>query len=170
MNKSKWMFQTQHKENFKSKLYKLVFNLYPSYRRTGGRVIFLSQGWKEVHVKLPLNWKTRNYVGTVFGGSIYGALDPIYMLQLMNILGKDFVVWDKSAHVKFIKPINQTVYAKFLITDDLISEIKAKVAQDGKYVLDLKAYFLDKQEKVYAEVSKELYIADKAFYKNRKKK
>jgi len=42
-----------------------------------------------------------------FGGSIYGALDPIYMVQLINILGGKYVVWDKAATIKFIRPIKK---------------------------------------------------------------
>jgi len=84
-----------------------LFNLVPAYRRTGARISFISEDFKEVHLKLRLKWTTRNYVGTVFGGSIYGALDPIYMVQLINILGGKYVVWDKAATIKFIRPIKK---------------------------------------------------------------
>lgn len=30
--------------------------------------------------------------------------DPFFMLMLIHILGKEFVVWDKAAHIDFIKP------------------------------------------------------------------
>jgi hypothetical protein len=43
-------------------------------------VIFrkLPEGWRsEVRVRVPLGWRTRNYVGTIFGGSMYGAVDPL---------------------------------------------------------------------------------------------
>jgi hypothetical protein len=48
-------------------------------------------------VKLPLWWRTRNVVGTIFGGSIYAAVDPFYMLMLIKVLGREYVVWDKAA-------------------------------------------------------------------------
>jgi hypothetical protein len=44
---------------------------------------------------MPLSWRTRNYVGTIFGGSMNSAVDPIYMVILIRRLGKDEVVWDK---------------------------------------------------------------------------
>ena len=73
------IFKTDRKENFNSILNRWYFNFFPAYRRTGARVCFMSADIKEIHVKLRLYWATRNYVGTVFGGSIYGAVDPIYM-------------------------------------------------------------------------------------------
>ena len=123
----KTKLKTQHKQGAKAIIRKTVFNLFPSYRRSGGRVCFISDNWKEVHIKLRYSWKTRNYVGSVFGGSIYDALDPIYMVQLICILGKNYVVWNKDATVKFIKPIKKTVYARFLISEELLQEIRETI-------------------------------------------
>ena len=47
----------------------------------------LADDFREVRVKLPLSLRTRNAVGTIFGGSLYGAVDPIYMIMLMRLLG-----------------------------------------------------------------------------------
>lgn len=161
---SKTPFKTDKKESFKSAIKRISFNFFPAYRRTGGRICFLSDDWKEIHVKLGLNWATKNYVGTVFGGSIYGALDPIYMVQLINTLGKDYVVWDKWASVKFIKPIKKTVFAKFLLPDELLYDISQKVASDNTYILPIDVQFEDEQGIVYAIVSKQIYIANKSYY------
>lgn len=164
---SNTIFKTESKESPKSKLIRTGFNLFPAYRRSGGRICFLSDDWKDVHVKLKLSWKTRNYVGTVFGGSIYGALDPIYMIQLIYILGKDYVVWDKAATIDFIKPINKTVFARFLLTDEIIKEIILKVKANGKYIINLPVTFQDETGVMYAKVEKVIYIADKIYYKNK---
>lgn len=157
----KTIFPTDKRESFQSKQKRWLFNLVPAYRRSGGRVIFISDDWKEIHVKLSLNWRTRNYVGTVFGGSIYAALDPIYMVQLIQLLGKAYIVWDKAAEIKFIKPIKSTVYARFVITDDLIDEIKAHIAINKKMNIQLPVTFQDEQGTVYAQSIKTLYIAEK---------
>ncbi len=73
-----------------------AFNLFPAFRGTGGRVTYVSDDFREVRVRVPLNWRTRNYVGTIFGGSLYGAVDPFYMIMLTQTLGPDYVVWDKG--------------------------------------------------------------------------
>ena len=91
-------------ESFRSKTFRWGFNLFPAYRGTGGRVTYIADDWHEIRVKLPLNWRTRNYVGTIYGGSIYGAIDPIYMLMLIRIVGDGYIVWDKAANVRFRKP------------------------------------------------------------------
>lgn len=164
------LFKTHRKENLRSRAFRTAVNLFPAYRRTSGRVCFISEDWKEVHVSLGLNWKTKNYVGTVFGGSIYGALDPIFMLQLMKILGKDYVVWDKAAAIKFIRPIKSKVFARFLLAEEILDEIVSKVKSHKKLSIDLEVNFQDKNEIIYAEVTKTIYIADKNYYKTKRAK
>ena len=166
----KKIFKTDKKETLKSKLTRVIFNFFPAYRRTGARVYFLSDDWHDIHITLGLSWKTKNYVGSVFGGCIYGALDPMYMVQLINILGKDYVVWDKSATIKFLKPIKQNVYARFLITNEILKDIISKVKSHQKYSIDLTTNFQDENGIIYAEVVKTIYIADKEYYKTRKEK
>jgi hypothetical protein len=106
-------------------------------------------------------------VGTVFGGSIYSSVDPYYMLMLMEILGKDYVVWDKAASVKFVKPIVNRVKCRFLITDEMVDEIKQKIAAQGEYTFELPLKYEDENGTVYAVFTKSVYAADKQFYKNK---
>lgn len=148
-------------ESFKTRCFRWGFNLFPAYRGTGGRLTYIAADWREVRVRLPLNWRTRNYVGTIFGGSIYGSIDPIYMLMLINILGPEYTVWDKAARVRFRKPGKDTLYVDFKISEEEIDEIKrlAGTARsvDRIYDLELK----DKDGVVHAQIEKTLYIAKK---------
>ena len=167
---AKSIFKTERKENLKSRIKRFSFNLFPAYRGTGGRVCFISSDYKEVHIKLGLNWRTKNYVGTVFGGSIYGALDPIYMTQLIKILGDEYIIWDKSATIKFVKPITKTVYARFIISDELIEEIKSKVAKKKKLTIELNVAYQDEDGIIYAESLKTLFIGNKSYFNDLMKK
>ncbi|HMO81863.1 MAG TPA: DUF4442 domain-containing protein [Pyrinomonadaceae bacterium] len=148
-------------ESLKSRLFRWGFNLFPAYRGTGGRVTYIADDWHEVRVKLPLNWRTRNYVGTIYGGSIYGAVDPIYMLMLMHILGPGYTVWDKAAKIRFRKPGKETLFVRFELTADEVAEIKnsAETAKsvDRIYRLELKS----REGVVHAEIEKTLYISKK---------
>ncbi|MDA3904746.1 MAG: DUF4442 domain-containing protein [Bacteroidales bacterium] len=155
-------------ENLKARLKRNLLNLFPPYWGTGARAVFLSSDSKEVQIKLPLFWRTRNYVGTIFGGAIYAAADPIYMIQLIELLGKKYVVWDKSASIRFLRPGDKTLYARFLVSDELLDQIKTDVAKKHEIDLTLDVDFVDLEGVVYAKVSKVLYIADKSFYKTKK--
>lgn len=142
-------------------MYRWGFNLFPAYRGTGGRVLYIASDWREVKIKLPLNWRTRNYVGTIFGGSIYGAIDPFYMLMLMHILGPGYTVWDKAANIRFRRPGKSVLFADFHLSDEEIEEIKnladGAKSIDRVYDVELK----DKDGVVHAHIEKTLYISKK---------
>lgn len=134
------------------------FNLFPAYRGTGARITYIAADWREVRVRLPLSWRTRNYVGTIFGGSLYGAVDPLYMIMLIRLLGPGYTVWDKAATIRFRKPGRSTLFARFLLGEDEIREIR-RLLEGGSpvdriYTVDL----ADAAGVVHATVEKTVYL------------
>lgn len=134
------------------------FYAFACYRGTGGRARYVAEDWSEVHLDLPLSRRTRNYVGTIFGGSMYSAVDPIYMVMLIRRLGKDYVVWDKAASIQFKKPGRETLHAQFVVTDEELAAIRAALetqrSVDRTYLIELK----DSSGTVCATVEKLIYI------------
>jgi acyl-coenzyme A thioesterase PaaI-like protein len=110
---------------------------------------------------MKMRWYNRNYVGTHFGGSLYAMVDPFYMLMLIQILGKDYVVWDKSAHIKFVKPGKGTVTADFQLDRSTIDDIVARTADGEKYLRDLVVPIKDEAGELVARVVKTLYVRRK---------
>jgi acyl-coenzyme A thioesterase PaaI-like protein len=150
-------------------LFRFCLNLWPCIRRTGGKITHISEDFTELDVKLKLTWRTWNAVGTIFGGSMYASTDPFYMLMLMRILGTDYVVWDKGCTIRFKKPAKKTIYAKFLITPEMLKEVKDKVAAEGKTTFTWSIAYKDKDGVVYSEFDKVLYVATKEAYKARQR-
>jgi len=148
-------------ESMTTRLMRWGFNLMPCYRGSGGRVTYISSDWMEIHVKLRLNWRTRNYVGTIFGGSIYGAIDPMYMLILIKTLGPDYVVWDKAAAIRFRKPGTGTLFARFHIDAAELETIRAAAAGAPSVDRVYRVELTDASGVVYASVDKTLYIRHK---------
>jgi acyl-coenzyme A thioesterase PaaI-like protein len=148
-------------ESFAKKIERFKFNFFPAYRGSGGRIAYIAEDYHEIHVKLPLNWRTKNYVGTIFGGSMFAATDPIYMVMLIKILGSDYLVWDKSTNIRFKRPGKETLFAKFVITPDEINEIKAQLEAtksiDKVYTIELK----NEAGKTHAIIEKTLYLSKK---------
>jgi acyl-coenzyme A thioesterase PaaI-like protein len=138
------------------------FNLFPAFRGTGARVTYISGDFREVRVQLPLSWRTRNYVGTIFGGSLYGAVDPHYMIMLIKVLGHGYVVWDKAATIRFKKPGRGTLYACFRISEEETAEIRrlleTEASIDRVYRVDL----TDADGVVHASIEKTIYIRRQA--------
>ena len=83
------------------------------------------------------------------------------MLLIMSRLGKDYVVWDKSADIDYIKPGKGTVTAEFIITDALIEDILAHTAAGEKYLPELPVYVKDAEGEIVAKLNRTLYIRRK---------
>jgi len=155
----------------KSTVFKYGFNLSPMYRRSTGRLTYVSDNIQQVDIKIPLSYKNRNYVGSVFGGSLFSATDPIYMIQLLNILDENYVVWDKHASIRFRRPVKQDAYVNFVITDEDLENIKKDVAEQKEIDFEKVIQITNKQKDiVFAEVTKIIYVADKEYYKEKRRK
>jgi acyl-coenzyme A thioesterase PaaI-like protein len=135
-----------------------AFNVFPAYRGTGARVAYIASDWREVRIELPLSWRTRNYVGTIFGGSLYGAVDPMYMIMLIHILGSGYTVWDKAATIRFLRPGRSKLSARFLLEEAEIDEIRRRLESepsvDRVYSVELK----DAAGVTHAAVEKTVYV------------
>ena len=140
---------------------KLLINLYPPYWGTGITVKSISPDYREIRVQMKMRWYNRNYVKTHFGGSLYAMTDPFFMLMLMHILGKEFVVWDKAAHVDFVKPSEGTVTARFLIENDRIEKIINNTSGGEKYFPEFSVDIENEAGEKVAHVVKTLYIRKK---------
>lgn len=163
------LFPTDKKESLAQRMTKLAFNLAPVIRGSGSWIRFLSDDWHEMHVSLPLSLRTRNYVGTLFGGAMFSASDPWYMIMLFQILGKDYIIWDKSANIRFFRPGKSKLKGHFLISEEDIKEIREEVRQSGEMEKVFTLDWVDKNGKVVSRVEKLVYIANKTFYKDKRK-
>ncbi|MGB3606213.1 DUF4442 domain-containing protein [Psychroserpens sp.] len=153
-----------------STIYKYGFNWSPMYRRTTARLTTVSDDLHKVVITLKLNWKNRNYAGSIFGGSMLAATDPIYMIQLIQILGDDYVVWDKAVEAQYRRPGKGTITGEFLFSAEEIVTIKNDVAKSKEIDIVKTMSLVDDKQNIIATFNKTLYIADKDFYKQKLKK
>ncbi len=109
-------------------------------------------------IKLKLNRLNKNVMGTHFGGSLYAMCDPFYMWILMENLGKDFIVWDKAATIRFKKPGTGTVNAEFEISKEDIERIRQEVIEKGKNDYHFSTVIKNESGQVVAEVDKTVYV------------
>ena len=145
-------------ESWRTRLERVAFNFFPAVFGTGATITYIAANYREVRLRLPLSWRTRNYVGTIFGGSMYAATDPIYMVMLSKLLGSQYIVWDKAATIRFKKPGRTTLYARFTVdateTKAIQELLLTHAATDRVYQVDL----TDAAGVVHASIEKTVYI------------
>ncbi len=141
---------------------RMMLNCWPPFLGAGIRVKRLTADWKEVNVEMKLRRWNSNYVGTHYGGSLYSMTDPFFMVMLIENLGKDYIVWDKSASIRFRKPGKGTVSASFRLSDEQIEEIKRALESQEKIERTFSVEVKDEAGTVIAQVEKLLHLRKKS--------
>lgn len=130
-------------ESWKIKWLRWRFNYYPAYRHSGARVIRIAEDLREIVVKLPINRATRNLHGTIYGGSMYAAVDPLHAVMIASHLGRDFHVWMKTARIDFKRPGRSDLFAHARVSQAELDEIRAVLVTHSKIDRDFQLALAD---------------------------
>ena len=143
------------------KVLRYGMNVWPPFRAAGIRVEELSPDFRYARVALRKRPLSSNYVGTLFGGSLFAMTDPFWMLLVMRSLGSGYVVWDKAAEIEFVSPGKSTVRTDFRLTDDHVSELREAAADGGRVLRWFENDVISEDGTVVARVRKQLYVRSK---------
>ncbi len=138
-----------------------LVNIWPPFLGAGIRVKRLDADWRAIDVEMKLHRWNANYVGTHYGGSLYSMTDPFFMLMLIENLGPDYIVWDKSATIRFRRPGRGRVSASFRLAEQELDEIKEALRTHEKIDRTFVVEVRDESGKVVADVQKMLHVRRK---------
>jgi acyl-coenzyme A thioesterase PaaI-like protein len=141
--------------------FRRLINLWPPFFFAGIRAKRISDDYREVDATLKLHWYNRNYVGSHFGGNLFSMTDPWFMLMLMQILGREYLVWDRAATIEFVAPGRGTVTARFRLTAEQIAEVIEQTRNGDKYLPTFHADIVDAQGQLVCKVTKTVYVRRK---------
>ncbi|HJV24015.1 MAG TPA: DUF4442 domain-containing protein [Holophagaceae bacterium] len=146
------------RESWRSRRYRWLINLWPCYLGTGARLTFLASDWRSLRVKVPLGWRTKNAYGTHFGGSLYAAVDPLFVLMFRKVLGPEVVVWDKAAAIQFKRPGRSNLFAELRIDEAEVAAIREALVRSPKVDRTYQVELKDAQGEVHAVVEKVVHF------------
>ena len=141
--------------------FKAIMNLWPVYWGTGISIAEVAPDLSRLVVRMKLRFYNRNALGTHFGGSLYSMCDPFFLLQLIPLLGPEYIVWDRAATIEFLRPGRGTVTATFEWTPQQLDEIRHRTVDGAKYEPVRTVEVRDDAGEVVARVSKTLYVRRK---------
>jgi len=141
-------------------------NLWPPFLGSGIRVTRLDADWRAIDVEMKMRFWNRNYVGTHYGGSLYSMTDPFYMLMLIENLGREYVVWDKAASIRFRRPGKGRVTAEFRITEQQLEDIRRQLQTIDKIEPMFAVEVKDESGEVVTVVEKLVQVRRKSLPKS----
>ncbi len=138
-----------------------MINFWPPFLGAGIRLTKVASDYRSIEVEMKLRFWNSNYVGTHFGGSLYTMTDPFFMFMVIENLGRDYIVWDKAATIRFKNPGKGRVTAKFAISAEKIQEIREAADRDGRTTPVFQVNVVDDDGTIVAEVEKTLSVRRK---------
>lgn len=130
---------------------------------TGISLKYISPDFRRFDVVMKLRWFNKNLLGMHYGGSLYSMCDPWYMFILIASLGKDYVVVDSAANIRYKKPGLGTLRCTFQVTEKKIEEIKTEIDKVGKKNFTFLCEVKNEAGEVVTEVDKVVYVRKKDF-------
>jgi len=134
---------------------------WPPFLGMGIKVRRISEDMRAVDVEMVQRFWNTNYVGVHFGGSLFAMTDPFYMLMLMENLGREYVVWDKAASIRYRRPAKVTVRAEFRLTEEQIDEVRRAADAQSKVEPVFAVEIKDASGEVVAVVERVVHVRKK---------
>jgi acyl-coenzyme A thioesterase PaaI-like protein len=108
-----------------------LLELYPPFRPMRIKVLEISESWRAVRILLPLNARSRNPGGVMFGGWQAALADPIAALACARIF-PGYSVWTRSMNIAFDHGGNSDLEMRFSLTPDQEAAVRVELQRDGR--------------------------------------
>ena len=141
-----------------SRYLKRWLNRWSPFQGAGIRIRRISPDFREVDVEMVHCAWNINRNETHFGGSLFAMTDGMYMMILMENLGTNYIVWDKSASIRFRRPARTAVRAEFRLSKQQIEEVRRAADTQPKVEPTWKIEIRDRSGEVVAVVERTMSV------------
>ncbi len=152
-------------------LLKWIFRLYPPllFNRIWVEDIDPSYTW--IRVIVFKSFLNRNANQAIFGGTIFMAADPFFVLlfhQYFNKKGYKLMAWLKSAKIDYLKPAYSSLFYEFQINKEDFIDAERDLKETGKYIRFHTVQAKNTTGEICAQVQIEVYLRDIQFFEDLK--
>lgn len=108
-----------------------LLELYPPFLPMRIRVLAISAGWRSVRILLPLNSRSRNPGGVMFGGYQAALADPIAALACARVF-PGYSVWTRAMSISFDHGGNSDLEMRFSLTPVQEQAVRMQLEREGR--------------------------------------
>lgn len=134
-----------------------ALELYPPFLFMGVKIDHISKDFRNLVASMPTRWYSVNFHGSLFGGNMCSASDPLPALMCARIFdGVD--VWTKANSVEFNKPAKGRIEMRIEISDSDVITIQNQLDSQGKAIHAFEFSYWDKSGNEIAKVKNTVYL------------
>jgi acyl-coenzyme A thioesterase PaaI-like protein len=108
-----------------------LLEMYPPFMPMRIKVIEIKENWRTVRILLPLNARSRNPGGVMFGGYQAALADPIAALACARVF-PGFSVWTRAMSISFDHGGNSDLEMRFTLTTGQEKDIRMQLETEGR--------------------------------------
>lgn len=108
-----------------------LLEIYPPFVAMRIKVLEISEGWRSVRILLPLNARSRNPGGVMFGGYQAALADPIAALACARVF-PGYSVWTRAMSISFDHGGNSDLEMRFSLTPEQEGAIRIELERQGR--------------------------------------
>jgi hypothetical protein len=108
-----------------------LLEIYPPFMPMRIKVLEIAEGWRTVRIRLPLNARSRNPGGVMFGGYQAALADPIAALACARVF-PGYSVWTRAMAISFDHGGNSDLEMRFTLTPEQEKEIRMQLESEGR--------------------------------------
>lgn len=146
---------------------KWLLRFYPPFLFQRIWVLKIYKDYRGLELKINKSFLNINSNKSIFGGTIFSSIDPVYPILVNSILIHNgfnrTITWLKSAQIEYIKPGTSTLYLNVKIQEEEIEEIHQKIQKNGKVIKTFTSKITDRDGEVCAISHNEIYIRDLSY-------
>jgi len=105
--------------------------LFPPFFMMRVKVLHLSDDWREVRLRLPLNALSKNMGGSMFGGNQASLADPIPALACARLF-PGHSVWTRALKLDFRRPGDSDLELRFRFDPEIEQGIRTDLEKKGR--------------------------------------
>ncbi len=149
---------------------KWLLRFYPPFLFQRIWVKNISPGYTGADVTIHKSFLNLNANRTIFGGTIFSAIDPIYPVLIDAYIRshgfKKTVAWLKSARIEYKKPGHRSLHFSVRLNEKEMESILHTIREEGKVIRTFSTDIFDKDGIHCATVHNEVYIRNLQFDNN----
>ena len=152
------------RRKYSSKALKRYLNLFPPLLINRIRIAEADTEFKNLRVTVNYSWLNKNIQKSIFGGSIFSAIDPFYAVmywQIFNSKNIPMTIWIKKAEIDYIKTARSNLYMDFKLTENDIENAISVLKNSEKYEVWHTVKVFDSNNELCAESRVLVYIRNK---------
>jgi hypothetical protein len=108
-----------------------LLELYPPFMPMRIKVLEIAEQWRVVRILLPLNARSRNPGGVMFGGYQAALADPIAALACARVF-PGYSVWTRAMSISFDHGGNSDLEMRFSLTPEQEKDIRMQLENEGR--------------------------------------